>query len=102
MSLLTPDEREQLVPPYPEYDPEPGNDPPERPTSTEIIARMAADAGEAAALGKQGRLAAVALVICTGNYEWVSFQRDDVMDACNALLDRYDEEGSEKETRRWG
>ena len=101
MSLLTPAERGQLVPPYPEYDPDPSEDEPERPTSTEIIARMAADAGEAAALGEAGRLAAVALVICTGNYEWVSFQRDDVMDACNALLDRYDEEHP-KETRRWG
>jgi hypothetical protein len=97
--LLTPDERLQLVLPYPDYEPNPG-DKGEPLPSEELIERMTADAAAAAAYGDAGKRAAAALVICVGNYEWVSGQRDDVIAAANALLDVYDEHP--KETRRWG
>lgn len=99
MCLLTPDERLHLVQPYLDYEPNPGDKGVPLP-GEELIERMTADAAAAAAHGDAGRRAAVAVVIAVGNYEWVSFQRDDVIAAANALLGVYDEQS--KETRRWG
>jgi hypothetical protein len=100
MSLLSPEGRRQLVLPYDDYDLDFTDTPPAHPAPGEIIARMAADAGEAAAAGEAGKNAAAALVVAVGNYEWVSFQRGEIIDACEKLLDRYDP--NPRETRRWG
>lgn len=99
-SLLSPAERGQIVAPYPDYEPEPADEPPDFPTVAEIVTRMSADAGAAAAAGEDGRKAAIALVIAVGNYEWVSFQRQEIIDAAELLLDRLTQEPGQ--TRRWG